>query len=210
MTSNEQARLGSCVEHIASETAGMDAVDEEIAALVSKDPVMSQLAAVIGPVCAATIVGHIGSPLDFETPRALEKAMGLNLKERSSGEKNGRLSITKRGAPEVRQMLYLATLRLLQTNEIVEWWYHRRSSHSGRQPAKMKAVVAVMRKLARALWHVARGETFDAKKLFDVRRLDIKNHEAPEAERPKMPRPFVRKSAPQEPPKKRSIAQQTA
>ena len=210
MTSNEQARLQSCVEHIASETAGMDAVDEEIAALVSKDPVMSQLAAVIGPVCAATIVGHIGSPLDFETARALEKAMGLNLKERSSGEKNGRLSITKRGSPEVRQMLYLATLRLLQTNEIVEWWYHRRSSHSGRQPAKMKAVVAVMRKLARALWHVARGETFDAKKLFDVRRLDIKNHEAPEAERPKMPRPFVRKSAPQEPPKKRSIAQQTA
>jgi len=37
----------------------------------------------------------------------------------------------------------------------------------------LKAIVAVMRKVARALWHVARGETFDVTKLFDVRRLDL-------------------------------------
>ena len=35
----------------------------------------------------------------------------------------------------------------------------------------MKAVVALMRKLARAMVHVARGEPFVATKLFDVRRL---------------------------------------
>ncbi len=34
-----------------------------------------------------------------------------------------------------------------------------------------KAVVAVSRKLALALWHVARGEAFDSSKLFDTRRL---------------------------------------
>jgi hypothetical protein len=34
-------------------------------------------------------------------------------------------------------------------------------------------VVAVMRKLVRALFHVARGEAFDAGKLFDLRRLDL-------------------------------------
>jgi transposase len=215
MTENEQARLRSSVAHIASETAEMDAVDKKIGALVSEDPVMSRLEAVVGPLCAASIVGQIGSPRDFETPRALEKAMGLNLKERSSGEKKGQLSITKRGAPEVRQMLYLATLRLLQKDEVVALWYRARSAYRSGKPVKMKAVVAVMRKLARALWHVARGEAFEAKKLFDVRRLDIKSlsNESHEARRPdgqKKPRPFVRKSAPQEPTKKRSIAQQTA
>ncbi len=215
MTENEQARLRSSVAHIASETAEIDAVDEKIAALVREDPVMSRLAAVVGPLCAASIVGQVGSPRDFETPRALEKAMGLNLKERSSGEKKGQLSITKRGAPEVRQMLYLATLRLLQADETVASWYRARSAYRSGKPVKMKAVVAVMRKLARALWHVAGGEAFDAKKIFDVRRLDIKSlsnetHEAPRADGQKKPRPFVRKSAPQEPPKKRSIAQQTA
>jgi transposase len=215
MTENEQARLRSSVAHIASETAEMEAVEEKIAALVREDPVMSRLAAVVGPLCAASIVGQIGSPRDFETPRALEKAMGLNLKERSSGEKKGQLSITKRGAPEVRQMLYLATLRLLQKDEVVALWYRARSAYRSGKPVKMKAVVAVMRKLARALWHVARGEAFDAKKLFDVRRLDIKSlsnetNEASRADVHKKPRPFVRKSAPQEPTKKRSIAQQTA
>ena len=37
----------------------------------------------------------------------------------------------------------------------------------------MKAVVAVMRKLARALWHVGQGKRFDAAKLFDVSRLGL-------------------------------------
>ena len=38
---------------------------------------------------------------------------------------------------------------------------------------KKKAVIAVMRKLAMALWHVAHGGRFDAAKLFDVRRLTV-------------------------------------
>jgi len=37
----------------------------------------------------------------------------------------------------------------------------------------MKAVVAVMRKLARALWYVGQGKPFDAAKLFDVNRLGL-------------------------------------
>ncbi len=209
MTENEQVRLRSSVAHIASETAEMDAVDEKIAALVREDPVMSRLAAVIGPLCAASIVGQVGNPRDFETPRALEKAMGLNLKERSSGEKKGQLSITKRGSPEARQLLYLAVLRLLQTDETLASWYRARSAYRSGKPVKLKAVVAVMRKLARALWHVARGHAFDAKKLFDVRRLDLNSLEASRADGQK-PRPFVRKSAPREQPKKRSIARQTA
>jgi hypothetical protein len=32
--------------------------------------------------------------------------MGLNLRERSSGEKKGRLTITKRGPGQVRKLLY--------------------------------------------------------------------------------------------------------
>jgi hypothetical protein len=38
---------------------------------------------------------------------------------------------------------------------------------------KLCAVIAVVRKLVRALFYVARGERFDAAKLFDVRRLNL-------------------------------------
>jgi hypothetical protein len=39
------------------------------------------------------------------------------------------------------------------------------------EQSKVRAVVAVMRKLLRAAFYVARGSAFDASKLFDVRRL---------------------------------------
>jgi transposase len=97
--------------------------------------------------------------------------MGLNLKEHSSGKHKGKLKITKRRPGRVRMYLFLAALRLIRNNSIVHTWYRRKVERDG--GVKMKAVVAVMRKLSKALWHVGQGEFFDAAKLFDVSRLGI-------------------------------------
>jgi hypothetical protein len=188
MTSGEQVRLRSLVEQIQQLTEHIDAIDVQLGRLVDAHDVMKRLAAVVGPACAASIIAHIGCPTSFASAGALEKAMGLNLKERSSGEKKGKLTITKRGPGQVRQLLYLAALRVIMGNTTVFAWYRGRSAH--RAGLKTKAVVAVMRKLARALWHVARGAEFEAKKLFDERRLDL------EAVRePTKTHPFERKSS---------------
>jgi transposase len=172
MTKGEETKLRCIVEQIEQQTKGLDAVDQELAELVSKDKEMSRLAVLVGPACAASIVSHVGAPTSFATGGALEKAIGLNLKEKSSGEGAGKLHITKRGPAQVRQLLYLAVLRLLQSDPIVAAWCRARKSYGG-ESGKRKAIVAVMRKLVRALWHVARGSSFDASKLFDVRRLDL-------------------------------------
>jgi transposase len=172
MTQGEETKLRFIVEQIEQQTKGLDALDQELAKMVANDAEMSWLAAVVGPACAASIVSHVGAPSSFATPAALEKAMGLNLKVKSSGEGVGKLHITKRGPAQVRQLLYLAVLRLLQSDRIVAAWCRARKSYGG-ESGKRKAIVAVMRKLVRALWHVARGSTFDATKLFDVRRLDL-------------------------------------
>jgi transposase len=172
MTPGEQAKLQFIVEQIERETRGLDAVDEQIAQRVAKDPVMSCLAVVVGPACAASILSRVGSPVAFATASALEKAIGFNLKIKSSGEAAGHLHITKRGPAQVRQLLYLAVLRLVQADPIVAAWYRARTSYTAK--TKQKALVAVTRKLTRALWHVARGKKFDASKLFDVRRLEVK------------------------------------
>ena len=171
MTDGEEEKLRRLAEEIEHYTRVQDSVDAEIEKLVRRDEVLSRLAAVVGPSCAAAIGTLVGSPFDFESASAFEKAMGLNLKERSSGEKVGQLAITKRGAGQPRQLLYMASLRLLFTDAVVVAWYRQRKAFKG--GITLKAVVAVMRKLARALWHVARGDKFDAKKLFDVRRLDV-------------------------------------
>jgi transposase len=174
MTTGEQERLRDITEQIESQTRRMAAVDAKLAELVGRDVVLRHMATVVGPACAAAIESLVGSPLDFTNARALEKAMGLNLKEKSSGNTRGHMSITKRGPGEVRHLLFMAALRLLKDDATACAWCHARKGYKADQ--KIKAVVALMRKLARALWHVARGEAFDPSKLFDTRRLDLASH----------------------------------
>ena len=52
---------------------------------------------------------------------AYRKAMGLNLKERSSGKHQGRLKITKRGPSVVRRWMYFAAMRLTQDPHVKPW-----------------------------------------------------------------------------------------
>jgi transposase len=171
MTAGERERLRVIAEQIELQTRRLDAVDAKLAELVGLDAVLRRMATVVGPACAAAIGALVGSPLDFPNARALEKAIGLNLKEKSSGNSQGRLSITKRGPAEVRRLVFMAALRLIKDDATASAWCRARKGYKADQ--KIKAVVALMRKLVRALWHVAKGETFDAAKLFDTRRLDL-------------------------------------
>jgi hypothetical protein len=110
-------------------------------------------------------------PRQYSKARQLEKACGLNLREKSSGQCDGRLHITKRGPGLVRKVIYLFALRMIKESSAVRAWYMRRRGYS--EGTKQRAVVAVMRKLVRAIFHVAQGQTFDVSKLFDLRRLDL-------------------------------------
>jgi transposase len=136
----------------------------------SKVELAPEFRALVGNATAGKLVACGVDPAKYASAKALEKALGLNLREHSSGRKKGGLHITRRGDGLARQLLYLAALRLLQADPVVGAWYRKKVERDGNR-AKTKAVVAVMRKLARALWHVARGEAFDATKLFDVTRL---------------------------------------
>jgi len=128
----------------------------------------------MGTYTAAALIA-LCDPRQYANASELVKACGLNLREKSSGEHQGRLSITKRGPGVVRQVLYLFALRMLQESPTVKAWYCKRRAYT--EDAKQRAVVAVMRKLLKAAFHVARGATFDAKKLFDERRLELPSPE---------------------------------
>jgi hypothetical protein len=171
MTHEEQVTLRAVVASIDREERQLDVIDKQLSELCQSDPEMARVVTVVGTACTAAIIGHVGRPSSFDNARAFEKALGLNLRERSSGEKKGRLSITKRGPGQVRKLLYLAALRMVQTQPVVAAWYQGRGAY--RREAKRAAIVAVMRKVARALWHIARGGVFEPQKLFDTRRLDL-------------------------------------
>ena len=131
---------------------------------VDKDAELIELGCLIGKVTTAVLLSFHLDPRKFHCAHSHQKAMGLNLKEKSSGRYVGQLKLTKRGNSKVRQYLYYAALRLLQRDPIVKQWYLRKVDPK----AKNKTVIAVMRKLSKALWHVARGKKFDASLLFSV------------------------------------------
>jgi transposase len=135
--------------------------------LAAAQPVLQAQGQVVGVPTACVLWVSTGDPRRFDSGPAYRKAMGLNLVERSSGQYQGQLHISKRGSARARQWLYFAALRLIQRGA-VRRWYEAKKRQDGR-PAR-RVVVAVMRKLALALYRVGvRGETFDSSRLFGGR-----------------------------------------
>jgi transposase len=137
----------------------LERIDRRIAELSQARPEDSALAAAVGTVTTAVLVAMLGPASSYPSAGAYVKAMGLNLRECSSGESRkagSGLRITKRGPGLARKYLYLATLRLIMSEPLARAWYEGRQAYQGGK--KIKAVVALMRKYARGLWHVGRGQ----------------------------------------------------
>lgn len=105
----------------------------------------------------------LGDPRQYPCAAAYRKAMGLNLKERSSGRHKGKLSLSKRGQRLTRKWLYFSALRWMREPSVKRWVEKKKARDGGRGG---KAAVGVMRRLALAAWHTGQGEAFDAARLF--------------------------------------------
>lgn len=149
--------------------AQLKSVSEAVEIASAEEPAAASLAPVIGKETAAVVVAYVGAPTDYDSVRGYQRAFGMNLREHSSGKKKGKLALTKRGSAVARRWMFLAALRWTK-EPIVRAWFHAKAASSG---SKMKALIAVMRKLIAALYHVGRGQPLKLPKLFDVRRLDV-------------------------------------
>ena len=120
--------------------------------------------AAVGVVTACVLWVCLGDVNRYHCAAAYRKAMGLNLREYSSGQLKGRLSISKRGKRMTRRWLYFAAMRMM-SNASVKKWTDKKKERDGGSGAK--AVTAVMRRLAMALYNVGKhGEVFDPARLF--------------------------------------------
>ena len=149
-------------------------VEKRLKARGLEEPSIAAMSPNLGLLTAIVLFVEIGDPLNYANTRAQMKAAGMNLKERSSGRYVGRLKLSKRGSGRARRWLYLAALRLIQRDRVTRCWYERKVRRDGGK-SKGRAVVAVMRKLLSAQWHVARGQEFDSSKLFNLSHLNQAN-----------------------------------
>lgn len=116
----------------------------------------------ISLVTVATLLGETGDVRNFQHSRQLVKLAGLNLKEHSSGEKKGKMTISRRGRPRLRHALYLAVVRMVAGKGPLHGHHARLKEH---KPG-MVSMVAGMRRLLRVLFALAReGAAFDPSRL---------------------------------------------
>ena len=155
-----------------------DEVDKRIEDAVKDQACCQAMRPRLGAVTAAVIYAFMGDPSQYQGASAFEKAAGLNLVERSSGEHVGQRRISKRGPAIVRKYLFLAAMRLVKDDPLAKAWYQKRRSFTDEDGGKLRALIAVVRKLCRALHHVAGGQPFTVEQLFDARALRSQSSEA--------------------------------
>jgi transposase len=145
--------------------------ERQLRRLAAGNAVLQAQGKVVGVPTACVLWTSIGDPRKYHAAAAYRKAMGLNLAERSSGKYQGRLRISKRGSARARQWLYFAVLRLVQECGVRPWYEAKKARC---EDDARRAVVAVMRKLAVALYHIGvDNQEFKPRRLFGrIRKRD--------------------------------------
>ena len=122
---------------------------------------------VVGVATACVLWAYLGDVRNYHCSWAYAKAMGLNLKERSSGIWKGKLKISKRGFGAVRHWMYLAAMRQVRSEPVRSWYLAKRQKDQGHGKG---ALVGIMRRLGRAVYAVGTsGQAFDARLLIGKR-----------------------------------------
>ena len=163
-TAVDRRRMEECARAALLAKHEVQKASKTLESLAQSHATIARHAEVLGWATACVLWVYLGNPANYHCAEAYRKAMGLNLKERSSGRYQGQLKITKRGPGAVRRWLYFAAMRLVQQPDLVEWYEVKKGQ---RPKGGKRALIAVMRKLALGLYVVGVGtESFDARRLF--------------------------------------------
>ena len=107
----------------------------------------------IGRVTVAGLTGEVGDFNKFHTVSEVMKLAGLDLYEISSGRHKGRRRISKRGRSLMRKLLFFGAINAVKSKGILHKPYHEMLD---RGMPKIKALVAIARKLLRVIFALAR------------------------------------------------------
>ena len=116
----------------------------------------------IGIITVAGLLGECGDLEAFDSYGRLEKHVGLNLYEVSSGQHRGRLHIAKRGRARARYVVCHASMMLSRKGALYGD-YARKQRKAGKKTGEIR--VAIARRLLRLFYALAR-----TKVAFDVQR----------------------------------------
>ena len=171
-TPTDQQHVRWCAQQALAAHCEVGRCQRRLNELAADHPVITRQGTAIGMATACVLWMHLGDPRQYHCAAAYRKAMGLNLRERSSGQYRGQLKISKRGSGVVRQWLYLCALRLIRNQPKVKRWYLRKLRRRGGM-SKTSVITALTRKLALSMWAIVRHEeSFEVERMLGPRHQD--------------------------------------
>jgi transposase len=146
------------VSNIEAENRYIEGLEEQMMMYLEQIPYSHSILSIkgIGNITAAGLIGEVGDFKKFKTISEVMKLAGLDLFEVSSGKHRGRHHISKRGRALMRKLLFFTAINTVKSHGIMYAWYQKMLNNG---TPKIKALIAVSRKLLRTIFALARDNT---------------------------------------------------
>jgi len=152
----------------------MEALIRQVEAILEQLPESKAMLSIpgVGPFTVAGFLAETGDLRNYTHWRQIMRLAGLNLKENTSGKHKGKTTITKRGRPELRALLFRCALTLVANNPQMKALHKYLTTRKDNQLKKMQSIIAICGKLVRILFSLGRsGKVYQADKALGYYRL---------------------------------------
>lgn len=168
-----EIKLGHILDQLDNSEKQLKETDNHIKKSLYKVPYADVLLSIpdLGEISLATILGETGDLRNYHSAQQLIKLGGLNLYEISSGQHQGNRRISRRGRPLLRQILYLACLRMIKSKKGF-YSFYQRLVEKGKP--KVSAIVAAACKLLRVIFAMARDNRLFNKEQLGKQLVSVK------------------------------------
>lgn len=149
----------------------IDDIESTIESICEELPEVQKITQIkgIGITTASGIVAELGNIREYRTPKQMIKMAGLSLTENSSGQKKGKMSISKRGRKDLRKILYQAIVGMIRTNEAFHNLYHYYRYRAKNQLTGKQAIIVLVNKLIRIIHTiVVKNVDYDETKMLEA------------------------------------------
>lgn len=147
--------IAHLVSNIETENRYIDNLEKQMNGHSEQIPYSQSILSIkgIGHITVAGLIGEVGDFRKFKTVSEIMKLAGLDLFEISSGKHKGQRRISKRGRSLIRKLLFFAAINAVKSNGIMHAKYQKMLNDG---TIKIKALVAISRKLLRIIFALAR------------------------------------------------------
>jgi transposase len=143
------------VSNIENENRYIKSLEQQLVVFLEQIPYSHSILSIkgFGNVTVAGLIGEVGDFRKFKSISEVLKLAGLDLFEISSGKHKGKHRISKRGRALMRKLLFFAAINAVKSHGIMHPRYQKMLDNG---TPKIKALIAVSRKLLRIVFALAR------------------------------------------------------